>query len=383
MKIVICNIAFHTNTPTGGDTIFVECAKRWIQKGHTVTVITTEPCAAYCQSHGFPKECIRIWPFALYDRLGYESTIIMKTILATLYAIFTSSIPADIYFASSFFLPDSIPAYVMYMRSNHSAFLTSMYVFTKRYFGGGYSGGMVKGFFFWIHEAIVVQLLKWSKGLVLTSSSYDAVELIGLTRLSPSHVHAVNGGVDMDFFTSIPAQDTTYTAVFIGRFKPQKCIPELLRIWKIVHDHDLTRSLAIIGGGPDEAALRRQAHELGLEHSVHFLGVLDGEQKTRVFKSSRIFVSASRFDTGNIALDEALACQIPGVMYDLPSMPYELGVIKVPIGDTAGFVDAIEQVLSDKALYKTLQTDALKFARSIDWDIRAEQILKFASYTIG
>lgn len=381
MKIVICNTAFHTNTPTGGDTIFVECAKRWVRAGHVVTIFTTESCAAYCQSHGFPKESIRIWPFAVFDTLGYEAAIIIKTVLATLYAVLTPNISADIYFASSFFLPDSIPAYIMYRRSKSNVFLTSMYVYTKRYFGGGYSGGAIKGFFFWIHEAIVVQLLKWSKGFVLMSSTYDAAELIRLTNLPPSRVHGVDGGVDVDFFTSIPPQGHVYTAVFVGRFKPQKCIPELLHIWKMVHDHDHTRTLAIIGGGPEKEALRHLVKILGLADSVHFLGVLDGEQKTRVLKSSRVFVSSSRFDTGNIALDEALACKVPGVIYDLPSMHYELGVIRVPVGDTDGFVHAIEQVLGNSALRAKLQTDALRFARSIDWNIRSEQILKFASST--
>ncbi len=382
MKIVICNIAFHTNTPTGGDTIFIECAKRWSREGHIVTILTTESCARYCQSHGFPKENIRVWPFAIYDTLGYEAAIFIKTVLASLYAICTPKIPADIYFASSFFLPDSIPAYIMYLRSRSRVFLTSMYVYTKRYFGGGYSGGAVIGFFFWIHEAIVVQLLKWSNGFVLTSSTYDATELISLTHLLPSRVHAVDGGVDMNFFTSIPAGNIKYTAVFVGRFKPQKCIPELIRIWKTVHDHDTSRTLAIIGGGPLENVLRQQVIELGLGDSVAFLGVLDGAQKIQVLKSSSMFISASRFDTGNIALDEALACRIPGVIYDLPSMRRELGVLKVPIGDTDRFVNAIEQLLDDNAVYKRLQADALKFARSIDWSIRAKEILKFASDTI-
>ncbi len=377
MKIVIINLAYYTNTPTGGDTIAIESAKGWRSAGHEVTVLTTQSGAQYCVSHGFPKDSINVLPFSSFDFLGYDISIFLKTVCSFFAVFFLLRTTYDVYFASSFFLPDSVPAAILKMLHPRSVFLTSMYVYTKRFFGTEYSGGKVKGFFFWVHEAIAVKSISWLNGYVLTSSTYDAHELIRLTGFSPSHVHAVGGGVDTAFFTSVPSQTVQYTAVFIGRFKPQKCIDTLLEIWAEVLASKPYWNLAIIGGGPLEQSLRSKCATLGISHAVSFLGVLDGIQKALVLKSSRMFISASLYDTGNIALDEALACHIPGILYDLPSMPYDQGVIHIPKGNTHAFAQAIIALGTDATLHKSLSQGAKRYADAIDWKTRANQLMVF------
>jgi glycosyltransferase involved in cell wall biosynthesis len=237
-----------------------------------------------------------------------------------------------------------------------------MYVYTRRLFGSEYSGGKVKGFFFWIHEAIAVKSISLTNGFVLMSSAYDAKELVQLTHIPQNHVHAVCGGVDFNFFESVPSQPFLYDAVFIGRFKPQKCIEELIEIWSDVIKSKLQWKLAIIGGGPLEKKLRAKVRNLGMSDSISFLGVLDGIEKVKILKSSRIFVSASVYDTGNIALDEAQACSIPGIIYDLPSMPYDKGVIHIPPFDSHAFAKAIIRVGTDDALHRDLSKGAKLYA---------------------
>jgi hypothetical protein len=78
MKIAIINLAYHTNTPTGGDTIAIECAKSWLSMDNEVSIITTESGKKYCISHGFPKENIVVLPFSFVDSLGYEAAIFLK-----------------------------------------------------------------------------------------------------------------------------------------------------------------------------------------------------------------------------------------------------------------------------------------------------------------
>ena len=383
MKIVIINLAYHTNTPTGGDTISIESAKGWRLMGHDVTILTTQSGAQYCVSHGFPKDCISILPFSSFDFLGYDISIFLKTVCSFFAVLYLIRTTYDVYFASSFFLPDSVPAAILRMLHPRSLFLTSMYVYTKRFFGTEYSGGKVKGFFFWIHEAIAVKSIAWLNGYVLTSSTYDAQELIRLTGFSNAHVHAVGGGVDTTFFTSVPSQALQYTAVFIGRFKPQKCIDALLEIWAEVLVSKPDWTLAIIGGGPLERSLRLKCSTLGISHAVSFLGVLDGIQKAIVLKSSRMFISASLYDTGNIALDEAMACHIPGILYDLPSMPYDQGVMRIPKGDAHAFAQGVIELGTDATLHESLSNGAKRYADAIDWKIRSKQIMAFITKTSG
>ncbi len=377
MKIVIFALAIHSHTPAGGDTIFVECAKHWISLGHTVAIITTQSGREYCTFHGFPNESIIVWRLAFFDQFGYAISIGVKTALVGVYALGLLPLQADIYFASSFFLPDSIPAAILRLIHKQSRFVTSFYVYTKKIFGFDYSGGFVKGFFFWIHEILAIWIVRRVDGYVLASSKHDENVFSQKTNIDKSRIHAVGGGVDMPVFASVSQQNTIYTAVFLGRFHKQKCIDELLRIWSIVHKAHPDWSLALIGGGSLESSLRGMVHSLHLDDVITFLGVKDGVEKIRILKSCKICVSTSRFDTGSIGLDEGLACGLPGVMYDLPSMAYQGAVLAVPVGNTEAFIGALERVLGDDVQYAKLSQSALSYAKSIDWSIKAREILDF------
>lgn len=379
MKIAITANALHTNTLTGGDKIFVECAKRWILWGHSVLIITTEAGYIYCVKNGISPNNILVWRMVFFDRFGFPLAILAKTILSFFYSLLILREHFDILFASSFFFPDIIPAIILKIRTPAAHLATSFYIFTKKIPGSDYSGGKIKGFFFYLNEALSLFIIKRFGSSALVASSYDLKHFALLKGFDKHRIMAVGGGVDNKFFASVPKQVIRYDAVFVGRFQPQKCIDELIIIWSMVVKKDPKRKLALIGGGPQESMLRSLVSQKHLDKNVHFLGVLDGIEKAMILKSSRMFISASRFDTGNIALDEALACAIPGIVYNLPQLAYSKGVVKIPIGNHHKFCDAIFDIISHKVTRDGLSQDAVYYAQTIDWDIKAKQILTFLS----
>lgn len=74
---------------------------------------------------------------------------------------------------------------------------------------------------------------------------------------------------------------------------------------------DLT--LAVIGDGPLQAALRARAAELGVADRVDFLGGLDHAAIAREFAASDVFALASREETFGVVLIEAMAAGLPVV----------------------------------------------------------------------
>jgi glycosyltransferase involved in cell wall biosynthesis len=377
MRIIVFANTVHTNTLTGGDRIFAECAKRWIAGGHTVRIVTNEVGAVYCRNLGVAGSAIMAWSASWSDAGGVYIAMSVKAILSALRAVPFAFRKTDIAFASSFFVPDLLPAFFLKLTNARATFAAACYLFSTEPWGRDYSGGRLKGLLFFLNEKIAFLLLKKFGGVVLTASEFDRTQFIRSQHFPARRVRALRGGVDTAFFQSVPKPRIKYDAVFVGRFHPQKCVDELIQIWKLVVEIDKKRTLALVGGGPLETKLRQLVRAHKLEKNILFLGLQDGEEKTKILKSSLLFVSASRYDSGNIALDEAMACGTPGVVYDLSRLHYPQGVMKVPVGNQTKFAKAVYALLTQEDKRKNLAQDALAFAYTLDWEKKARELLTF------
>lgn len=377
MNIIIVANALHTNTPTGGDKIFVECAKRWIASRHKVLIITNEAGYDYCLKNGVDKKYIILWHMSYYDRYGVYVSMVAKTIISSINSLFIDTGKVDVVFASSFFSPDIITAFVIKMRNVSCRIATAFYIFTYAKWGKDYSGGKIKGFFFFLSEYIALVIMRRYGSAILTASKFDKEHFAALKNFDKHKILAIRGGVDNAFFLSVPDQTLKYDGVFVGRFHPQKCVNALIDIWSKVVEIDNKRILALIGAGPLEKELKIMVKNKRLENNIIFLGIKDGIEKSVILKSSTVFISASCYDTGNIALDEALACGTPGVVYNLEKLDYPKGVIKVHVGDEKSMAAEIINILSDEKLRSRLSRDALSFAKTIDWNRKAQELVDF------
>ncbi len=75
------------------------------------------------------------------------------------------------------------------------------------------------------------------------------------------------------------------------------------------------------GGSPDRVReLKSMAGQLGVEKSVRFVGPVDHDKVALYHKASDLMVSVSSYDSGPVALQEAMACGDVPVISDLPSV---------------------------------------------------------------
>ena len=377
MNIVIFANTVYTNTLTGGDKIFVECAKKWIAKGHNVLIITNEAGRDYCLQNGIRKKSIVVWTNSWADRYGVYVSMVVKALMSIFFAFTNRSQKADVAFVSSFFVPDIVPALLLKLKYPSTKLVTASYLFSTEKWGRDYSGGKMKGLLFYLNEVIAFFIMKRYGNVYLTASAYDRNKFKRLRDIPGRKVLAFRGGVDNAFFSSVYEQAISYDAVFVGRFHPQKCVDELISIWEKVVKVEPQRVLALVGNGPLEDLLRDLVHQKKLEKNILFLGAQDGARKTKILKSSRLFLSASRFDSGNIALDEALSCGVPGIVYDLPRLNYPRGVLKISIDNQQAFAQAILALLSDERQRIKLGDAALSFALTLDWEKKASELLEF------
>lgn len=156
----------------------------------------------------------------------------------------------------------------------------------------------------------------------------------------PSETVFISNGVDVEMADGIPEQSKRYDVIWIGRVHAQKGIDEMLQTLVHLRDHVTNFSAVLVGR--IETDLKPRIEQLGLSSTVTFTGFVSDEEKLRLFKSSRLFIMPSHYESWGIVVGEALACGTPVVAYDLSAYRPIFGslVQYVPCFDSEAFKDA-------------------------------------------
>jgi len=404
MKPIRLHMLGHEITPPGtlgGTTrILIEFAKRWcLEPNVQITIHTSAEGAQTLSRYGVPEQITRsIWQGVAYS-WSYNPLINMQQIRAAIHNVANvtdlRSSQLLIYSMSEFW-QDVLPAMLLRRRFPQSRWLSGFYLFAPNPFLGfeGVYGQrklkvpelklLVQKYFY--EPMTLAWIVRYADMLFLTNQT-DADYFLR-HGFSSDQIRAIYGGVDLAEAQSASAPALgEFAGCFVGRLHEQKGIEDLLRIWKRVCQHQPGR-LAIIGTGlrPEYVArVRKLCTELGLDHCVEWLGYLDGIKKYEVLKRSRVFLHTTVYDNSGMAAAEGMAAGLPVVAYDLPPLrvAYPKGMLKAPPRDIDAFAQAVIALLTDSALYKATQQDAVDFAREWDWGKRAQESLDWIRQSLS
>jgi glycogen synthase len=137
------------------------------------------------------------------------------------------------------------------------------------------------------------------------------------TNLYPSTAVAEHVGLpgalvlnpyDAKIFRLMPDVARERDLIFVGRLVSDKGVDLLLQALQALRDRRRP-GLTIVGGGPEEAALRAQCEALDLTEQVRFAGYLRGTELAQELNRHRVLVVPSRWEEpfGLVAL-EGMAC---------------------------------------------------------------------------
>lgn len=133
----------------------------------------------------------------------------------------------------------------------------------------------------------------------------------------------------------------------------------------VAHDHPEWQ-LRIFGAGPERDRLRKLVEERRLTDNVHLRGVTDHLDEELAQASA--FALSSRHEGFGMVLAEAMSHGVPVVSFDCPVGPREIitdghdGLL-VPMGDNAGLAVALNRLIEDPRLRRTLGENAVVSAR--------------------
>lgn len=170
-------------------------------------------------------------------------------------------------------------------------------------------------------------------------------------------------------------RDDDVLLITVGRLIARKAIDQLVAL---IADPALERAhLLVLGDGPLEAELRRQAAQLGVSHRVHFFGHVDQAEKLRLLRMADAFVSTSQHEGFGLMFLEAMASGLAVVCYDRGGHNdfLEAGVTGdvVPLNDRAGFARACQRLIADRAARERAGAENLRRAERYLIDRCAER----------
>ncbi len=143
-----------------------------------------------------------------------------------------------------------------------------------------------------------------------------------------------------------------------GRLAAQKNYPTLLRA--AVHMPSV--SIEILGAGPDEAALRALARDLGVESRVCFRGQVPRELALERLAGADVFAQPSLFEGHSLGLIEAANLHLPLVV---SNAPVQVEGVTAADGRRCGtVVDTFDDVALARAI-TTLLDDPTRYGEAV------------------
>lgn len=285
---------------------------------------------------------------------------------------------SDIIWSSSDFLPDTYIG------------LWGKLVSGKRWFGNLFLRARnpfikevnlsIRTLLYFLSQKISILLYKYFADHVFVLSEADKKYLLscGIKKVT-----ILSGGVDMADVDRVIVQDKKFDACFVGRFHYQKGLPDLIAVWSRLCQKNPKLILSVIGSGiPEEVAeVNMLVSKYRLEKNIILNGYLDGHEKYKVIKQSKLLLFPSSFESWGVVVAEGIACGTPVVAFALPEIKdnFHHGVVWVENGNIKKYKDTVESLLSNTNERNKVSQDALKHRYIYDWQNSANIFLSAAS----
>ena len=176
-----------------------------------------------------------------------------------------------------------------------------------------------------------------------------------------SHSVVIPNAYRDDLFRRLPETTRQKQLVFLGRLVSDKGADLLPPALAQLKAEGLRPRLTVIGGGPEEERLRRQAKELRVDDQIEFAGQKTGAELVRLLNEHQIMVVPSRWQEpfGIVAL-EGIACGCVVVGSEGGGLKDAIGPCGVtfPNGDAAALAQALKRLLTDEGTLSSYRASA-------------------------
>ncbi len=360
MKILIFNWRDIKNPEAGGAEVFThEDAKRWVGKGHEVTLFASEFDGCKKEEVVDGIRTIRAGrKFSVYSqaRKHYRSRFSKEGFDAVIDEI--NTVP--------FFTPKFVDKGEKIVPLIHQ--LAREYWFYEMFFPLNHLG------YHFFED-------RWLKGYArfptVTVSESTKKDLLALGF---KKVFIVSEGLNFKPLEHICEKESKPIVVYAGRLKKAKRPDHAIKAFKFVKEKLPDAELWIIGDGYFRNELERMSFS-----GIRFFGRLDNNARRALIGKAWVLVNPSPREGYGLNVIEANALGTCCIGYDVPGLRDSIikdrtGLL-VEAGNIVGLGDAIVKVLKDDDLRMKMSSCGLEYSRTITWDRSAEEFEKILKET--
>ena len=165
----------------------------------------------------------------------------------------------------------------------------------------------------------------------VTNESYKKIA-IERGKMNPNNVIVLRSGPKLERMRIMPPVESIkrgykYMVGYLGVIGQQEGIEYLLDAAKYIKEHDNNVFWGIVGGGPHLKALKKQAHDMGLDDCVEFTGRAPDQQMLEYLNTADVCVNSDKYNSMNDKstmnkILEYMALAKPIVQFDLTEGRY-------------------------------------------------------------
>lgn len=226
----------------------------------------------------------------------------------------------------------------------------------------------IVGVFPYLLEPLILRFYRSRPAITVSQSTREDLELRGFNRVkivmnAISHPPPPAGEVQKD---DVP------TLIFLGRLRRTKQPADAIEMFRRVKERIPFARLWILGAGPLEAVLKKQAEGLT---DVSFRGWIDEEEKFALLRRAHILVVPSVREGFGINVIEAASAGCPAVGYNVPGLRDSIqggqtGYLVDSINEAA---DRIVELLKDSVVFARMSQNCLDYSKGFDWQKRVDE----------
>lgn len=242
-------------------------------------------------------------------------------------------------------------------------------------------------------KRIAMALFQWrdlasAKALIATSSDeYENIRKLGFRQ----PIAVIPNGVKIDAPETSGSHPTRKdgedrTVLFLSRIHPKKGLVNFVHAWARIAPQGWRLRIAGSDEGGHLEEILRLAGELGIDQSVEYVGMVEGERKSALYRGADLFVLPTHSENFGVVVAEALAHGVPVITtHGAPWADLETHGCGwwIEIG-----VEPLVQALRDAmALSDDARRDMGKrgreYVRRYDWGAIAQQTVEVYRWVLG
>jgi glycosyltransferase involved in cell wall biosynthesis len=342
----------------GSEVNMHEQARRWIEQGHEVTLFTSRPRGSRRRDN--------IDGIEVYRAGGRFSPFLLAPLFYLALLRKRADVILDIINGIPFFTPAyaAKPVVGLIHHVHRDMFVPEL-------------GPLVGRVGIAIEQYLVPLLYRKRPVICISESTAGEIRSL-LHRGDEMHVRVIYNGIDGSLYSPGTGEKfESPTVLYLGRLKPYKRLPRLIRMMPEVRDRVPDAELFIAGAG--EAILEAEAEVklLGAEEYVRFLWEVTDDEKVGLYRLAWVTATASMVEGWGLTVIEANACGTPAVAFNVPGLNESIvhGQTGMLARDDKEFIEHLVAVLTDAPLRHRLAAGAVEWSNKFSWDVTASNTL--------